>query len=386
MIRLFVQTYDAKNAPRQAELQKCLDGNANLIHVVAVERQDRITFREWFDIINQTVEADDVSILANSDILFNETVKLAESIRHNECYALSRWENGKNLKHGADAWVFRGNIRDVDNCDFGLGIAHCDYAIADRLTRAGYLLRNPSNNIEANHVHESNLRTYYGLKKVDSPYIEEIPITSILSNQAVLPVWCAVSPSHEGLLNDFLAPSIPQGTPFNVRRMEQKCTSGVFHTEGWKNQMVDKVKVMQEMTQGDGYFVFLDADVKIRHPLALEAMLSELGDNDIAFQKDDNAACTGVFIGRCNDRTRNLFDLTQTVIDRHGCDQNAINECLSSLGIKWCFLSNKFWNYSHYILKVWDGKSSLPIPKEAMLVHANWCMGIDRKRAILEKA
>lgn len=386
MIRLFVQTYDAKNAPRQAELQKCLDGNRLQVEMVTIERQERITFREWFDIINQTVGDDDVSILANSDILFNETVKKAESIRENECYALSRWDNGKHLLSGADAWVFRGKIRQIENCEFGLGVAHCDYAIADRLTRAGYVLRNPCTDIVTDHVHQSNLRTYYGMKRVDGPYIEEIPVTRIFAHQAILPVWCAVSPSHEGLLSDFLAPSIPQGTPFNVRRMEQKCQTGVFNTAGWKEQTAEKIKVMQEMAKGDGYFVFLDADVKIRHPMALEVMLSELGENDIAFQKDDKAGCTGVFVGRCNERTRALFDMAIASFPRSSDDQNAINECLPKVGVKWCFLSKKFWNYSHYILQVWDGKSNIPIPKEALLVHANWCMGLEKKRAILGKA
>jgi hypothetical protein len=385
-LRIFVQTYTPASPQRNAELKRCLDGNSAQYEVIKVNRQERITFREWFSIINEHASDDDISVLTNSDILFDATLSNAHNIKQDECYALVRWQKGEPLTTGADTWIFRGKIKTIEDCDFGLGIADCDYAIAERLTRAGYMLRNPCYDIVGQHVHDSNLRTYYGMAKIGGPHRKTCPPTRIADHGKIVKVWTVVSESHEHYLADYLAPSIPQGVHHEVRRVPQHCTSGVYLTDGWKTQMAEKLKVMIEMAETCDMFVFLDADVKLRDQCALDAMIFELGDNDIVFQRDRIMACAGVFIGRGNERTVALFKAALSVLDKHGCDQPAINASLKTVPIKWGYLSSAFWNFSFFAASEWDGKLKFTIPQDAILVHGNWAKGRERKRAILDMA
>lgn len=388
MMRIFMQTYTADNAQRNAELSECLAANRALegVEVVTVERHERITFAEWFKIINTHVVDGDISILCNSDIKFDSSIRLCEFIQDDECFCLTRWEGAKMHDTGADAWVFRGKIRDVHDADFGLGIADCDYGIADRLKRAGYKLANPSPDIKANHVHASQHRTYYNLRKIFPPHIRHVPQLKLEERRPVFKVYTCYSKSHENMLKNYLIPSMPNGVELIAKEVEQHCPTGVYKSEGWMPQIKEKLILMQEMQADNELFVWLDVDVKIRSPFAFNIMLEELGDCDIAFQKDQNTACAGVFIGRRNERTRKLFADALDVLHQYGCDQPAINASFKTSGVKWKYLSAKFWNYSFFFPGEYDGRLKFQIPSDAVLVHANWCKGEKLKTAILEMA
>lgn len=387
-IRLFVQTYQSNHAQRQKELETALESNRALegVEVITVEKQDRLTFREWFSIINEHAQDGDLSVLANSDIQFDKTIHLGEQCAKDEVFCLSRWDKGAMLEVGADAWFFRGKIRPVEDCDFGLGIADCDYAIAERLTRAGYRLSNPSYEIVGTHVHASAHRTYYGMKKINPPHITHVPNQLLSDRSAKIRIGSIFSPSHAEMFAKYLKPGIPAEIEHVVREMPQLCPSGKYYEEGWKHQMRAKCEFLLEMAKQGGIFMFLDADIKIRSPHAFAQALSELGGHDIAFQRDHKVACAGLFIARGNERTVKLFTDALTVIEKHGCDQPAINEMLPSSGVKWKFLSARFWNYSFFFPKEYDGRLRFAVPRDSMMVHANWCRGMELKTRILDMA
>ena len=174
MIRLFIDKYTDKNKGRNQELQKCFDINVKLfgIESIILSIIDRPTFDQMFKQINEIVKPDDITIIANSDIYFNTLYGIG-NIKENEVYALSRWD--RNLLYdredSQDAWVFRGRIKPVPDCDFGLGIPGCDNAIAERLQRVGYRVLNPSKSIKAIHLHSSNIRNYDSRTTVPKPYL-----------------------------------------------------------------------------------------------------------------------------------------------------------------------------------------------------------------------
>lgn len=387
-IRLFVQTYQSNNAPRQAELESCLATNRALdgVEVITIDKHDRLTFREWFDIINQYAEDGDLSVLANSDIQFDQSIHLGSECAEDEVFCLCRWDKGAMLEIGADAWFFRGKIRPIEDCEFGLGIADCDYAIADRLTRAGYRLSNPSYEIKGTHIHASAHRTYYGMKKIPGPHIITVPNQLLCDRNVKLRVGSIFSPSHAGMFEKYLKSSMPADIEHIVREMPQHCPTGIYYSQGWKGQMRMKCQFLLEMAKEGGIFMFLDADIKIRSPHAFAQAITELGIHDIAFQRDHRTACAGLFIARGNERTVKLFTDALAIIDKHGCDQPAINEVLARGGVNWKYLSSKFWNYSFFCAKEWDGRLRFAIPRDAMMVHANWCRGMALKTKILDLA
>lgn len=191
-IRLFVQTYTPANEQRAKELSYCLRQNKALsfLEVVELPAHDRLTFREFFAKANETADADTISVFANSDIRFDQTLALARWMAPGDAWCLSRWRTdtmafdgrqreGQRTPLGADAWCMRGKIRPVEDCDFGMGVSFCDYAIAARLRRAGYALRNPAWSIRTWHHHASNHRTYHGMANIPRPWVSLVPPSSL---------------------------------------------------------------------------------------------------------------------------------------------------------------------------------------------------------------
>lgn len=177
-INLFVQVYESDNLERQKELDACLRINKSLsINSVpyfnVIEIKLRLTFKQMFELTKDF--PNDINIIANSDIYFDETILETRFIDHNTCYALSRWDynNGMatlfNRKDSQDVWVFNGTV----NCNGGeyfLGIPGCDNKIAFELRNSGYSVLNPSKTIHAIHLHNTDYRTYKPSDRLYEPF------------------------------------------------------------------------------------------------------------------------------------------------------------------------------------------------------------------------
>jgi hypothetical protein len=125
----------------------------------------------------------DVNVLANSDIYFDETIELVKGIDIKTMYALTRWEerpegivpfeqghsiNRAKAKHSQDVWVFLGAPR-INYADFCLGQPGCDNRIAYLGRFSGYNVLNPSLSIRCIHRHKEEGREY-NMGKVPGPY------------------------------------------------------------------------------------------------------------------------------------------------------------------------------------------------------------------------
>lgn len=206
-MNLFVNYYQAKDEERQKEIDFCFDKNFNnpLIDRVIIFHSKNsyltkgvVNKQEWIDIeidrptyqdfFNTTKDyPNDINIICNSDIFFDETLEHANRIKDNEVFCLTRWEwNDGNIidfnrMHGApprysqDCWVFKGACR-LNDCDkvwainqetgqpseipFTLGVPGNDNFIAYKFKSVGYNVRNPSLTIKPIHVHKERQRDY----------------------------------------------------------------------------------------------------------------------------------------------------------------------------------------------------------------------------------
>ena len=201
MVNLFTSIYTDKSPIRQKELIYCLNKNIDNPHInkiylfvdgfvelpesdklVTIEFQ-RPTYRDFFNLIDRTVTSrEDISIVANTDIYFNHTLS-SLTLYERQCIALSRWDDKPgglklhNERFSQDVWIFRGKMRNVNFCDFFLGIPGCDNRIAYELNSAGYAMFNPASRIQAIHYHRSDLHNYDGRTlKIQRPYLF-IPVT-----------------------------------------------------------------------------------------------------------------------------------------------------------------------------------------------------------------
>jgi hypothetical protein len=201
MVNLFTSIYTDKSLIRQKELIYCLNKNIDNPHInkiylfvdgfvelpesdklVTIEFQ-RPTYRDFFNLIDRTVASrEDISIVANTDIYFNHTLN-GLTLYERQCIALSRWDDEigglklHNERFSQDVWIFKGKMRNVNFCDFYLGIPGCDNRIAYELHSAGYAMFNPATRIQAIHYHRSDLHNYDGRTlKIQRPYLF-IPVT-----------------------------------------------------------------------------------------------------------------------------------------------------------------------------------------------------------------
>lgn len=204
MLRLFCQYYKDKSPARQAELDLCLELNATnpaitecvvlveadaqlpavaaqASHVIPLTAaalpgephpSGRPTFSQMVLLAKQYCDRSDpavaqrtVSILANSDIYFDESLYACLGMADDVFYALGRYDllDGKrqlwDVPVGQDSWIFRGTPAAIA-ADFPFGYPGCDNRFAYQALSAGYTVQNPARSIIATHVHTSQVRNY----------------------------------------------------------------------------------------------------------------------------------------------------------------------------------------------------------------------------------
>ncbi len=131
----------------------------------------RLTFKDYFDYINQVTGEDDVNAIINSDCCFDSaTSHLLNKITKDEAWCLSRWDV-KSLDpfhsipfdwnpFSQDGWIFRGKVRNIPICNWTLGVQGCDSRISHEIHMAGYTLKNPMKSVKLHHIHMSEKRSY----------------------------------------------------------------------------------------------------------------------------------------------------------------------------------------------------------------------------------
>lgn len=186
MINLFVSYYVSKNDERRNEIEKSLDLNIqnnlidkiylfsendislfnfkNFSKLVIVNIEKRPKFSDFFKFIKENNLEFSINIISNADIYFNDTLDLTKHLKFDQCYALSRWENGMfhPASHSSqDAWILK-NVRNdlLLYSDIEMGQPGCDNRISHIFKKSGYEIYNPSHSIVINHLHSSNFRTY----------------------------------------------------------------------------------------------------------------------------------------------------------------------------------------------------------------------------------
>ena len=122
----------------------------------------RPTYNDFIHAANFYADAETISIIANTDLIYSGLEKLtAYTFKPFECLELSRYEtNGAIVNTGEDAWIFKGKINPSMDVDFYLGQLGCDWLFTKRLREAGYQVRNVSQDVHAIHVHDSKVRNY----------------------------------------------------------------------------------------------------------------------------------------------------------------------------------------------------------------------------------
>ncbi len=199
-VRLFTTAFPEMNPGRRAEYAECLlrnigceelddvlllvEGDARLpksSKVVVRRISQRPLYSDYFRWIEEVADSDDISVVANADIYFDNRIGVlrAFTMPQGTVLALSRWDitpagdavlNDRN--DSQDSWVFSGKARGIRG-DFPIGLPRCDNRLVKELELSGYTVINPSFSLRSYHLHRGARDEYDVAPRqgfVDGPY------------------------------------------------------------------------------------------------------------------------------------------------------------------------------------------------------------------------
>ncbi len=191
------------------------------------------------------------------------------------------------------------------------------------------------------------------------------------------------TPSHESLVRRLLGSCVRE---FRVTAAKgQQMGNGVFHKQGWRASMLQKMRAIRQEASED--FLFADADVVFLRP-SLARIRQELEGFDCLFQDDGKGHCAGLFAMRSNTACLRLLDrciaeLESDLDNETQGDQVILNRLLRTSGVKYGKLSGLFANPHTLTGASWQG-DHLKLPPDTIAFHANWAIGVKKKLRLLD--
>jgi predicted small secreted protein len=157
----------------------------------------KLKFNDSVKYINEYCK-DEICILANSDIYFNESLfKINRFNISNKMFSLLRYdlkednslEIFKNFdtprNDSQDSWIFMSPMNiSYDLIDFEFGTLGCDNMFSSIVYNTGLTITNPCYDIVSIHVHKSNYRTYNENSRIHGNYLFIDP-TNINENSKI---------------------------------------------------------------------------------------------------------------------------------------------------------------------------------------------------------
>jgi hypothetical protein len=200
VIRLIINLYNIENEERLKEIEFCLDKNlANhrikeivvvdegfqhqelLRHskIIRIKATNRVKFSDLFKYLGESR----INIIANNDVWFDSSLRWLSLlfIGTGDLLALTRIE--KDNAHfravfgdSQDAWIFKGQPWALQRCTFYLGLPGCDGRLNYIFHECGHRVLNPSKLIKVKHEHQSSVRNYNEVHRLNGMYLYSKPI------------------------------------------------------------------------------------------------------------------------------------------------------------------------------------------------------------------
>lgn len=205
--------------------------------------------------------------------------------------------------------------------------------------------------------------------------------------------------SHKSFFEEYFLPSFRKADKrrefsFLVSEMEQTCPDGKYGTRGFRETTADKLKIIIAAIEANKnrHIIYSDPDVQFFDGFA-EDIFTYMDNNlDVdAFCQNDYpkhpthvALCTGFMVLKCSDRLKKVFEKSLQNLDQFQHDQHAFNAFREDL--KWRTLpENKYYTIAYNTGNVvWHGEKYDNIPNTILMHHANWVVGVESKKVLLD--
>lgn len=166
--------------------------------------------------------------------------------------------------------------------------------------------------------------------------------------------------------------------------------SGDFMTSEFYDIQRFKIETLLDRLKSDLYThtIYLDSDIVIMGDF-VSAMISNVNDYDICFQRDRDSYCAGMFICKNNQKTISFFegilDQCKNLKDQYlltAADQTIINDTLRNgdCNLSVAFLDDRFTTYGNINIEkqFWDG-DEFNLSPDVIAFHANFTIGLVNK-------
>lgn len=205
-------------------------------------------------------------------------------------------------------------------------------------------------------------------------------------------IYTFFSESHKDLLNDYFIRSFER-TKMNeyfsldITRVPQQSVSGDFGSPGFAECMQDKIKVILRAIDENegGMFIFADCDIQFLKPLHEDIFSYDMTNMDILAQSDQGTICAGFMICKVSEKLKDFFRYIHDVCLNFPNDQICIDR--NKHKINYSLLPcDKYYTVGNYTDgAVWNGKDSIPQPpKEVIMHHANFTVGVENKKKLMD--
>lgn len=201
-----------------------------------------------------------------------------------------------------------------------------------------------------------------------------------------LPVHTIFSETHKELKDIFLETiSVCKDISVHVHECEQKCPTGVYNSQGFREMTSEKIKMVVEQLSAMEWnqpMLYSDCDVQFFGDFKDDILRQlEASKCDMLFQNDYGIECLGFFIVK---KTESSLEALRETIERIGefeNDQHAFNMILAKRDhkLKKGFLDGKYWTYGSINGTAWTGQTDFDVSPEILVHHSNWTMGVKKK-------
>jgi hypothetical protein len=198
------------------------------------------------------------------------------------------------------------------------------------------------------------------------------------------------SNTHEYIYNEYFLKSynkfLSKDFKLCATKIDQISKSGNYGTQEFNLMTLEKLRwiIKNIDVSNKNLLVFSDCDIQFFNLLNFN-----IADKDIMFQDDYYGYCTGFFICKQSNKVLSFFKEVENYMTQMNMkvnDQEATNNVLKYYQdvLVGYLPRNKYWTIANFLNgKIWIGQS-FDCPKDIIMHHANFTIGIENKVKLLE--
>jgi hypothetical protein len=213
-------------------------------------------------------------------------------------------------------------------------------------------------------------------------------------------IYTSFTESHKPFFDNYFLPTYKKANKnkdfsLYVSEMEQKSNTGGYSTYGFRQSTSDKLEVIMKAIDDNmgERIIYCDPDIQLFDGFTddilkykdLEPEVDVFCQCDTPKCPENVILCTGFMVMTCSEKLKKVFENSLLHIDKFEHDQYAFNY-FGRKNLNWrIFPEDKYYTIAYNTGNVvWNGEEYKDIPKNILMHHANWTVGVNNKIKLLD--